>query len=216
AKGGGKRPDEQIATVTDWIKSGEPWPREANQPADARSGFDLEKRRREHWAWQPIKAPKPPEVSRRHWPSTAPDRFILAKLEAALLSPAPAAERRTLIRRLYFDLIGLPPTPQQIEVFEHDSAPNAYEKVVDSLLASPRFGERWARHWLDLVRYGETNSFERDDPKPFAWRYRDYVIRAFNDDKPYDQFIREQLAGDELGPVTPERRIATGYYRVGQ
>src|SRR5207244_8521590 len=121
-----------------------------------------------------------------------------------------------LLRRVYYDVIGLPPSPEEVDAFVADHSADAYEKVVDRLLASPHYGEHWARHWLDLVRYAESNSFERDGAKPNVWRYRDYVIHSLNEDKPYDQFIREQLAGDELGPVTPEPLIATGYYRLGQ
>ncbi len=140
---------------------------------------------------------------------------MLAKLAERGLQPAGPAEKSSLLRRVYFDLIGLPPSPEEIDAFLADTAEDAYEKVVDSLLASPRYGERWARHWLDLVRYADTNSFERDGVKPNAWRFRDYVIRSFNDDKPYDRFVREQLAGDELAEVTTDTLTATGYYRLG-
>ena len=143
------------------------------------------------------------------------DAFILSKLEAKHLAPAAPASKIALLRRAAYDLTGLPPTPAQVSAFLADTSPKAYEKVVDRLLASPQYGERWGRHWLDLVRYAESNSFERDNPKPFVWRYRDYVIKSFNDDKPYNQFVREQLAGDELPNATNESLIATGYYRLG-
>ena len=143
------------------------------------------------------------------------DAFILARLEAEGLRPAPEADRVTLIRRLTYDLTGLPPTPEEVDAFLADAAHDAYERLVDRLLASPQYGEHWARHWLDLVRFGETNGYERDSAKPFAWRYRDYVIDAFNRDKPYDQFVREQLAGDEIDPGSAESLIATGFYRLG-
>jgi hypothetical protein len=145
----------------------------------------------------------------------AVDAFILARLHQEGLRPAPEAERRTLIRRLYFDLIGLPPTPEQIAAFVHSPDPLAYEKLVDRLLASPRYGERWGRHWLDVVRFAETEGFEYDRHRAGAWRYRDYVLRSFNEDKPYDQFVREQLAGDEIDPRHPDGEIAVGFYRLG-
>jgi hypothetical protein len=167
------------------------------------------------WSFRPVVRSAPPSVQRKDWVRNPIDAFVLARLEAARLSPASPANKTSLLRRVYYDLIGLPPTTAEVDAFLADEAPDAYEKVVDRLLASPHHGERWARHWLDLVRYGETNGFERNSPKPFVWRYRDYVIRSFNEDKPYDQFIREQLAGDELEPVTDETLIATGYYRVG-
>lgn len=169
----------------------------------------------EHWAFIPPKLPEVPKVKNQDWVRNPIDAFVLARLEARGLSPAPPAENRSLLRRVTYDLTGLPPTPEEIAAFLADDSPEAYERVVDRLLDSPRYGERWARHWLDVVRFAETNSFERDGRKPHAWRYRDYVIRAFNDDKPYDQFVREQLAGDELPNPTPDSIIATGYYRLG-
>lgn len=170
-----------------------------------------------HWAFIPPAKHEPPTVAGEHqsWVQTPIDAFILAQLKANNLSPAPRADKRTLCRRAYFDLTGLPPTEQQLEEFLADESPDAWEKLVDRLLASPHYGERWGRHWLDLVRFAETNSFERDGQKPNAWKYRDYVIRSFNNDKPYDQFVREQLAGDELDDVTRDSIIATGYYRLG-
>ncbi len=166
-----------------------------------------------HWAFKPIPKIKPPEGN---FDSSHPiDRFIEARLKKSGIQPAPPASREVLVRRLYFDLIGLPPTPKEVERFLNDRSENAYEKLVDRLLASPHYGERWARHWLDVVRYAETNSFERDGAKPNAWKYRDYVIKSFNDDKPYDQFLFEQLAGDVLKEKTRETIIATGFYRLG-
>ncbi len=141
------------------------------------------------------------------------DAFILAKLTAKGLAPAAEADRPTLLRRVTFDLTGLPPTPAEIDAFVNDTAANAYEKVVDHLLASPRYGERWAQHWLDLVRFAESDGFKADDPRPLAWRYRDYVIAAFNADKPYDRFVQEQLAGDELFPGEPAALVATAFNR---
>src|SRR5262249_837214 len=137
--------------------------------------------------------------------------------------PAPPADKVALVRRVYYDLIGLAPTPEQVDEFVNDSSPNGYEKLIDKLLDSPHYGEKWGRHWLDVVHYAETNGYERDGPKPFAWLYRDYVIQSFNENKPYDQFVREQLAGDELVTSRPtdggrwasDPLIATGYYRLG-
>ncbi len=168
-----------------------------------------------HWAFRPPLVHAPPAVRNGPWVRNPVDAFILNRLEQNGLAPAPAAEKVTLLRRVYYDLIGLPPTPAEADAFVADCSPTAYETVVDRLLDSPRYGEHWARHWLDVVRFAETNSFERDGAKPHAWRYRDYVIRALNADKPYDQFIREQLAGDELPDATRESLIATGYYRLG-
>lgn len=168
-----------------------------------------------HWAFRQPETVEPPAVKNEAWVRTSIDRFILARLEAAGLAPAPEADRRTLIRRAYFDLTGLPPTPEEVEAFVADADPRAYENLIDRLLESPQYGEKWARQWLDLVRYAETNSFERDGPKPNAWKYRDYVIKSFNDDKPYDRFVIEQLAGDELPDKTTETITATGYYRLG-
>src|SRR6185369_6557585 len=143
------------------------------------------------------------------------DAFLLTKLETAGLAPAPPADPVALIRRAYYDLTGLPPSPEEVEQFVADPSDAAYERLVNRLLESPQYGEKWGRHWLDLVRFAETHGYERDSPKPFAWRYRDYVINAFNSDKPYDQFLKEQLAGDEQDVVTQESLIATGYYRLG-
>ncbi|MGD9636878.1 MAG: PSD1 and planctomycete cytochrome C domain-containing protein [Pirellulales bacterium] len=167
-----------------------------------------------HWAFVPPQRHKPPQLE-DDWAKNPIDAFVLDKLRANGLEPAQAADRRTLARRAYYDLTGLPPTREQLRDFENSTAPTAWEDLVDKLLDSPHYGEQWARHWLDLVRYAETNSFERDGAKPNAWKYRDYVIRSFNDDKSYDQFLREQLAGDELDTVTNDSIIATGYYRLG-
>jgi hypothetical protein len=167
------------------------------------------------WSLQPVRPPKPPAVKDAAWPRNAIDAFVLAGLEARRLGPAPAADRATLIRRATFDLHGLPPTPAEIDAFVSDPSPGAWEKLVDRLLASPRYGERWGRHWLDVVRFGESQGFERDKPRDHAWRYRDYVIDALNADKPYDRFVKEQIAGDVLAPVTPEGVVATGFLVCG-
>ena len=163
---------------------------------------------RKYWAFQPVNRPTPPK------PAANPiDAFILAKLEAKNIKPAVPADRVTLLRRVSFDLIGLPPTPEEVDAFLADKSPDAYEKVVDRLLASPRYGERWARHWLDLARYAESEGFKSDETRPNAWRYRDYVVQAFNSNKPYDRFVREQIAGDELWPDDPWARVATAFNR---
>jgi mono/diheme cytochrome c family protein len=168
-----------------------------------------------HWAFQPMRAFDPPQVDDPSWNKHPIDAFLYHRLRQAGLHPNPPADRATLIRRAYYDLTGLPPSAEQVRRFVNDPDPLAFEKLIDELLESPHYGERWGRHWLDLVRYAETNSYERDGPKPNAWKYRDYVIRSFNDDKPYDQFLKEQLAGDELDEVTAETLTATGYYRLG-
>jgi hypothetical protein len=165
------------------------------------------------WAWRSPVRPSVPVVKNEKWVRNPIDAFILAKLEARNLSPAAEADRATLMRRVSFDLIGLPPTPEEIDAFVQDAAPDAYEKLVDRLLASPRYGERWAIHWLDLARYAETDGFKADDPRPGAWRYRDYVIHALNNDKPYDRFVKEQVAGDEIYPEDAGAWIATGFLR---
>lgn len=167
---------------------------------------------RRHWAFQPRRNPEPPKVAGA---PAAVDAFVRAALTSQGLKPAPPADRRTLIRRVTYDLTGLPPTPAEIDAFLNDQSPRAYEKLVDRLLASPRYGERWGQHWLDVVRFAETDGFEYDTHRPDAWRYRDYVIRAFNDDKPYNQFVREQLAGDEMSRIDEEKRIAAGFNRLG-
>lgn len=187
--------EAQIDILRRWIASGAEW--------------------QQHWAYRPLKRPATPEVTAADWVKSPIDAFVLAQLESNKLSPAPAADKATLLRRVTYDLIGLPPTWAEWEAFRDDNSPEAFEKVVDRLLASKQYGEHWARKWLDVVRYAETNSFERDNPKPHVWRYRDYVINAFNDDMPYTQFIREQLAGDEIDNPTPESLTATGYYRLG-
>jgi hypothetical protein len=167
------------------------------------------------WALSKLTNPQPPQVKQSDWPLTPIDRFVLARLEAKHLQPSPPADRRTLLRRVTFDLTGLPPSPEELHDFLADLSPKAYEKVVDRLLASPHFGERWARHWLDIVRFAESQGFERNKFRPSAWPYRDWIIQAFNDDLPYDEFVRLQLAGDVLKPDDPAAIIATGYLVAG-
>ncbi len=170
---------------------------------------------RAHWAFQPLNTPTAPPVRQESWPVNDLDRFILARLEKDGLAPSPPADRATLIRRVTFDLTGLPPTPGEIDAFVRDDSPQAYEALVDRLLASPHYGERWGRHWLDLARYADTSGFHNDLDRPQAWKYRDYVIRSFNEDKPYARFIAEQLAGDEVPGADESSLIATGFCRNG-
>ncbi|MBX3415142.1 MAG: PSD1 domain-containing protein [Pirellulales bacterium] len=214
----GKLGDEQIAVLTKWIDLGLPWGSErelAPRSTDDDHGPPaVDETSKAFWSFQPVERPATPEIV-DPWVRTPIDAFVLAKLQQAGLRPAPVADKAALLRRAYYDLIGLPPSPEQVEAFLADPAPDAFERVVDELLESPHYGERWGRHWLDLVRYAETNSYERDGPKPFVWRYRDYVIQSLNNDKPYDQFLTEQLAGDELDTITRDSLIATGYYRLG-
>jgi hypothetical protein len=165
------------------------------------------------WSLQPVANPAVPAVKNRQWVKTPIDAFILAKLEAANIQPNPRADKLTLLRRATIDMTGLPPTQEEIQQFIADNSPNAWEKVVDRLLASPAYGERWARHWLDVARYADSNGFKADETRPNIWRYRDYVIHAFNNDKPYDRFVREQIAGDELYPGDPDALVAMGFNR---
>ncbi len=190
----GRLPAGDLAAVRAWIQAGAPW-----------SGAGW-------WAARPVRPRPVPRLSRA-WIRTPIDAFVLDRLLKEGLTPAPPATRETLIRRATFDLTGLPPTPEQVDAFLADRAPDAWEKVVDRLLASPRYGERWARHWLDLARYAESEGFKSDETRPNAWRYRDYVIRSLNEDKPYDRFVKEQIAGDELYPGDPEALVATGFNR---
>ncbi len=207
---------EQVADLTQWVRMGAPWPGgEAAAAPPSKGEFHISEQDRAHWAFQPVRRPAIPAVKDRQWASNPIDSFILAKLEAKGFVPNPPATKRELIRRAYYDLTGLPPTPSAVQAFVADESPCAWEHLIDRLLASPRYGEKWGRHWLDLVRFAETNSYERDGRKPNAWRYRDYVIRALNADKPYDRFLREQLAGDELPDGGLDGLIATGYYRLG-
>jgi Protein of unknown function (DUF1549)/Protein of unknown function (DUF1553) len=181
----------------------------------AGSGWSQEAKEEKHWAFQPVTRPAVPSVSDRSWVRTPIDAFILSRLEKVRLKPAPPADRRTLLRRVYLDLIGLPPNPDEQIRFLNDSSPTAFERVVDDLLSRPQYGERWARHWLDTVRYAESNGYERDGAKPNAWRYRDYVIDSLNRDKPYDRFLTEQIAGDEIPGSNAETQIATTFMRLG-
>ncbi|MCR9202397.1 MAG: PSD1 and planctomycete cytochrome C domain-containing protein [Planctomycetaceae bacterium] len=220
----GKLPAADIATLERWVSIGAPWPDEPAPVADApQNTFDLQQRKSEFWVWQPVTDPSPPSPVAADWPQNDIDRFVLSRLEAANLQPAPAADKAAILRRLSFDLTGLPPTRQEIDDFLSDDRTDAVERVVDRLLASPHFGERWGRHWLDLVRYAESRGHEFDNDTPNAFQYRDYVIRALNADVPYDQFVREHIAGDllaqpRLHPETGfnESILGTGFWFLGE
>ncbi|CAN5835861.1 PSD1 and planctomycete cytochrome C domain-containing protein [soil metagenome] len=217
----GKISQAEIDILHRWIQMGAPYSGDSEgkgEVAMARPeahGPPRVEDHRDFWSFQPVKRPAVPEVEAVDRVRNPIDAFWLHRLEAAGLTASPTAGKVALIRRAYQDLTGLPPTPEEVDAFRADESPDAYERIVDRLLDSPQYGERWGRHWLDLVRFAETNSFERDRDKPNTWRYRDYIIASFNADKPFDQFIREQLAGDELDEVTPESIIATGFYRLG-
>jgi hypothetical protein len=200
----GRLPDAAIRTIEDWVRRGLPWPDDGTTAA-AGDGFDIAKRRAEHWCWQPPRASAPPPVKNGAWCRSDVDRFVLARLEAAGLAPAAEASRAVLVRRASEILTGLPADPADVASVVADPDPAAFERYVDRLLASPHYGERFARHWLDVVRFGEARGHEFDFPIPNAWRYRDWVVRAFNADLPYDQFVREQIAGD----LVPQPRLDT-------
>jgi cytochrome c553 len=218
-KEGGELTEAEIADLSLWIRDGVAWPAEKLPDSFGKSAAAYEKLRARHWAWQPVTETKPPVVTNSKWPRSDMDRFILAKLEEKKLSPVADADRLTLIRRVTFDLTGLPPTPAEIDSFLKDKSPNAYAALVDRLLASPRFGERWGRHWLDVARYGESTGPSRNIPYPHAWKYRDYVLDSANRDVPFNRFIQEQVAGDLLPAATPAERdrlvIATGLLALG-
>ena len=219
----------QIADFAAWVKMGAPDPREKPVVA-AGKGVDFTEAKK-FWSLQPPKDQSPPEIKEKSWPKNPIDQFILAGLERKGLVHAPPAEKRVLIRRACFDLTGLPPKPERVEQFVKDESPQAYEKLIDELLASTQYGERWGRHWLDIARYADSGGYETDIYYRNAWRYRDYVVKSFNDDKPYDQFVKEQIAADEIWPdnldldgsydVPKEKlkhleaRIGTGLYTLG-
>ena len=214
---GEKLPEDQIAALTEWVKMGMPWP-ESDKPATAGASTEATKT---HWSWQPVANPAAPAVQdEAKWIRSELDRFILAKLEEKKIAPSPLAPKRTLIRRATYDLTGLPPTAEEIAAFESDASPGAFAKVVDRLLASPRYGERWGRYWLDVARYSDTKGYLAGGEErryPFAYTYRDWVIQALNRDLPYDQFIIQQIAGDQVakdGDPTP--MAAQGFLTVGR
>ncbi|MDQ3622409.1 MAG: DUF1549 domain-containing protein, partial [Verrucomicrobiota bacterium] len=219
---GEKLTPQQISDLTAWVKMGAPDPRDAPRNLDAKL-TGLTDAAKSHWAYLPVKRPAIPVNKNQQWCRTPVDAFILQKLEGANLLPSADADREALLRRATYDLIGLPPTPEEVNAFLADQSPKAFEKVIDRLLASPQYGERWGRHWLDTARYSDTIGGDRNNRVteyryPNAWTYRDYVIRAINEDKPYDQFIIEQLAADKLpgaGPSDP-RLAALGFLTVGE
>lgn len=215
-----KLPEEAIANIKKWIEMGAPDPRVQEVPnaTGGRRVIDMDEGRK-HWAFQKPEKPQPPSVKTQDWAKTDIDRFILASMEEKGLAPLPDADRRTLIRRIAYDLTGLPPTPDEVRAFVEDTSADALKRVIDQYLDSPRFGERWARHWLDVARYAESSGKEVNLLYPHAWRFRDYVIDAFNRDKPYDQFLKEQLAGDLLRfddkRDQAEKIVATGFLAIG-
>ncbi|MCS1410911.1 MAG: hypothetical protein M2R45_04106 [Verrucomicrobia subdivision 3 bacterium] len=219
-----KLSDQEIADFEKWVSMGLPWPDEAPPISEGmKAAFDLQARKASHWAWQPVKKVTPPLVKASQWVKNPVDAFVLHRLEGEGLAPASSASKRSLIRRLSYLLRGLAPAPDEIDAFEADLHRQAYERVVDELLASPQFGERWSRHWLDLVRYAETMGHEFDYAIPNAWRYRDYMIRAFNQDVPYDLVVKEHIAGDllDIPRRNPENGmneslVGTGFYWLGQ
>jgi mono/diheme cytochrome c family protein len=214
----GKLAPEAIEALTAWVKMGAPWPGGAASGGPAAIGGDRSALAKSHWSFQPVKNPALPKVKNAAWAKNPVDRFILARLEAKGLQPAKPADRRSLIRRVTFDVIGLPPTTREISDFVTDTAPNAWEKVVDRLLASPHYGERWGREWLDVARYSDTLGYlvpPAERRYPYSYTYRDYVIRALNEDKPYDQFIKEQIAADQLDLKDKRDLAALGYLTVG-
>ena len=203
----GQLSPEEIAAVARWV--------DQLDPATAVGGFEISEADRSHWSFQPLVRPEIPHGKQNRSGQTPVDQFVLARLEQNGLALSPPAAKATQLRRLYFDLIGLPPTVAQVQAFENSTSPEAWERVVDELLASPHYGERWGRHWLDLARYADSSGFHDDYDRPNAWRYRDYVIRSLNADKPLGDFVREQLAGDELPDATLETWTATGFLRNG-
>lgn len=206
-KSGGPLAPKQVEALRRWVAAGAYWP----------DKLVLQEDRTSWWSLRPLARPDVPPLGAedRKWCRNPIDAFVMARLRRERLAPAPEADRRTLVRRLYFDLVGLPPPSEEIDAFVADRDPAAYEKLVDRLLASPRYGERWGRHWLDVVHYGDTHGYDKDKLRPNAWPYRDYVIRALNEDKPYAEFVREQLAGDVLGPDSPEGTVALGFLAAG-
>ncbi len=206
----------EVEVLTRWVRSGAYWPRGAVAPDElTHPSLGVTAADRQHWSFQPLKRPTILRSGNFSQMANPIDWFVTKRLREQGLRSAPLAAPRILIRRLYFDLTGLPPTPDEVQKFAENPAADRYDRLVDDLLARPQYGERWGRHWLDLVRYAQTNGYERDGEKPHAWRFRDYVVRSFNEDKGFDRFVQEQLAGDELEDLSRETIIATGYYRLG-
>ncbi len=216
----GKLPEAEIKMLEEWVKMGAPDPRSAPAVVAVRAPrtIDIDEGRK-FWSFRPVQVPALPKVNHGSWVKTPIDAFVLAKTEAQGLAPAPAADKRTLIRRASFDLTGLPPTPAETDAFLADASPDAFQRVVERMLESPAYGERWGRHWLDVARYADSNGMDENIAYGHSWRYRDYVVRAFNNDKPYDQFVTEQIAGDllpiEAGAAKVEALTATGFLALG-
>jgi cytochrome c551/c552 len=219
----GKLKKDELDDLTEWVKMGAPWPGHDHDAAPTPVTAikkEFTPAQKAFWAFQPVKDPALPKVLNQKWIQSPVDRFILAKLEEKGLQPAPPADKLTLLRRATFDLTGLPPTLEEMQAFVDDKSPQAFRKVVDRLLASPRYGERWGRHWLDVARYADSTGNDEDHRYPYSWRYRDYVIDAFNQDLPYSQFVREQIAGDLLPSAANEKfnrrgMVATGFLALG-
>ena len=210
----GKLPEEAIEALTTWVRMGAPWP---DAGTGAGAAAEVRPQEQQHWAFRPVHDALPPAIA-DPWVVSPVDAFVLAKLSERGMHPAPEADRRSLIRRVSFDLTGLPPTPAEVDAFVSDASPDAYEKLVDRLLASPRYGERWARHWLDVARYSDTKGyvFEEERRFPYSYTYRDWVIRAFNEDLPYDRFVIEQLAADLLEGADRRELAAMGFLTLGR
>jgi cytochrome c553 len=212
----GQLSDEKVAKLEKWIEMGAPW-------AGTHGEFDVAQRNKEkitdadraYWAFQPPIKTAPPKLENDDWSTGDIDRFLFSRMREAGLAPAAPADNRVLIRRVYFDMLGIPPTPEEVDAFVTNESPDAWENLVDKLLERPEYGEHWAKLWLDLVRYAESDGFRQDAYRPNAWKYRDYVIRSLNNDKPYNQFVAEQLAGDEIAPHDPDALLATGYLTHG-
>lgn len=205
---------EEIAHLTNWIDAGAPWP-DHDAPLRTTASPSFNEDDRAWWAFQPVVMPDIPVTEGDNWSDNPIDQFVYSRLADENLKPAPRASRINLVRRLYFDLVGLPPTPEEIAAFLADESAEPWENLVDQLLDDPRYGEHWGRFWLDLVRYAESDGWNKDSYRPDIWRYRDYVVKSFNDDKPYPGFVREQLAGDEISGDDPANRVATGFLRLG-
>ncbi len=210
---GGQLTEQQIAVFKAWIDSGAEWDSKVALTAPVAPEKKFTDGQRRYWAFQPVVKPSVPKSADAKWAKTPVDAFILDQLEKKSVRPNPISDKITLLRRATLDLTGLPPTPEEVQSFLADDGPDAFAKVVDRLLASPHYGERWGRHWLDLARYADTNGFKTDEVRPNIWRYRDYVIQSFNEDKPYDRFVREQIAGDELYPNDLNAKVAVGFNR---
>ena len=213
-----KLPDATIQKIAQWIDLGAPYDQPLIVKTAAKQGMQVTDDDRQFWSFLPLKKPKAPQVKNNKWTNSEIDQFVLRKLEQKGLAPNGPAQSRVLIRRVYFDLIGLPPTPDEVEAFVNSALRNpnsALEKIVDQLLTSKHYGERWGRHWLDVARFAESHGFEQDYDRKFAFHYRDFVIKALNADMPYDQFVKWQIAGDEFAPDNPLAMMATGFLGAG-